>query len=61
VTWPGGMNIPCDKKDHDLFHASTVTTVGNDNKALFWKSSWIGGRAASHIAPSLLKKATRTS
>lgn len=45
-----GMDIPCDKTDKDLFHASMVTTVGNGNKALFWKSNWIFGRAARHIA-----------
>jgi hypothetical protein len=51
-----GLDIPCDKTDQDLFHASTVVTVGNGNKALFWKSSWISGRAPHHIAPSLFKK-----
>jgi hypothetical protein len=53
-----GLDIPCDKTDQDLFHASTVVTVGNGNKALFWKSSWISGRAPRHIAPSLLKNET---
>jgi hypothetical protein len=51
-----GLDIPCDKTDEDLFHASTVVTVGNGNKALFWKSSWISGRAPCHIASSLFKK-----
>jgi hypothetical protein len=30
-----GLDIPYDKTDQDLFHASTVVTVGNGNKALF--------------------------
>jgi hypothetical protein len=51
-----GLDISCDKIDQDLFHASTVVTMGNGNKALFWKSSWISRMAPRHIAPSLFRK-----
>jgi collagenase-like PrtC family protease len=36
------MDIPCNKFDLDLFHASTIVTVGNGKKAKFWHSSWVG-------------------
>jgi hypothetical protein len=48
-----GLDIPCDKTDRDLFDASTVITVGKGDKASFWNSNWINGRAPKHLALSL--------
>jgi hypothetical protein len=40
-----GMDILCNKFDLDLFHVSTIVTVGNGKKAKFWHSSWVKGAA----------------
>jgi hypothetical protein len=48
-----------DAVDRDLFNASTVMTVGNGKKALFWTSSWLNGTTAKLIAPSLYRKSKR--
>ncbi|WVZ64595.1 LOW QUALITY PROTEIN: hypothetical protein U9M48_014090, partial [Paspalum notatum var. saurae] len=55
----GGLDVPCDKQDRDLFHASTMVTVGDGVKASFWCSHWINGMAAHLIAPSLYAKTSR--
>jgi collagenase-like PrtC family protease len=39
------MDILCNKFDLDLFHVSTIVTVGNGKKAKFWHSSWVKGAA----------------
>lgn len=57
-TW-ANLDVPCDKADRDLFNASTVVTIGNGEKALFWASSWINGTTAKSIAPKLYTKAKR--
>lgn len=54
-----GLQLPCDRTDVDLFHASTTVTIGDGKLADFWRSSWIEGQAPRNIAPSLYKKATR--
>jgi hypothetical protein len=51
-----GLDVPCDKTDRELFHASTVITVGRGNKTTFWHSNWIHGQAPKHIAPTLFQK-----
>jgi hypothetical protein len=33
-----GLDIPCDKTDTNLFHASTVV---KGDMAIFWLSSWL--------------------
>jgi hypothetical protein len=40
-----GLEIPCDKKDKDLFYASTTVSVGNGKKANFWQSAWVNGKS----------------
>jgi hypothetical protein len=45
--------------DRDPFDASTVVTVGKGDKACFWNSDWINGRAQKNLAPSLLQKSKR--
>ena len=54
-----GTEVLCDSVDHQLFRASTVVTIGAGNKAYFWKSSWLNGRAPMDIAPRLYKLAWR--
>jgi hypothetical protein len=54
-----GLDIPCDKMDIDLFDASLVATMGKGDKASFWNSNWINGRALKHLAPSLFQKSKR--
>jgi len=53
------LDVPCTKDDIDLFHASTVVTVGNGALASFWYSNWINGSVARFIAPSLFVKSKR--
>lgn len=54
------LELPCDKKDKEVFvAASTVVTIGNGKVASFWTSSWIGGGTAKTIAPSLFSKAKK--
>jgi hypothetical protein len=45
--------------DRELFHVSTIVTVGKGDKASFWHSSWINGRAPKFIAPGLFQKKTK--
>ncbi|WVZ68943.1 LOW QUALITY PROTEIN: hypothetical protein U9M48_017814 [Paspalum notatum var. saurae] len=54
-----GLDVPCDKEDRDLFHASKMVTVGDGVKASFWCSHWINGMAARLISPSLYAKTSR--
>ena len=51
--------MPCDSIDRQLFRASIVVTIGDGNKAYFWKSSWLNGRAPMDITPGLYKLALR--
>jgi hypothetical protein len=48
-----GLALPCDEKDKALFRASTLITLGNGKKALFWQDNWLQGKAPSNIAPLL--------
>jgi hypothetical protein len=45
--------------DKQLFRCSTVVTVGDGRKALFWDSTWVDGHAPRDIAPHLYKLAWR--
>jgi hypothetical protein len=54
-----GLEIPCDKYDHDLFNASTVVNIGDGRKAAFWTSPWINGDTAKNLAPHLYQKTCR--
>lgn len=51
--------MPCDDHDHDLFHASTIVTLGDGKTATFWNSSWFHGTAPRNFAPTLYRKAKR--
>jgi hypothetical protein len=37
-----GLQTPCDAGHLNLFHAATRVTIGDGNRALFWRSSWLG-------------------
>jgi hypothetical protein len=50
---------PCDLTDKALFRASTIVTIGRGDKASFWHSSWLNGRAPIDIAPNLYPLAWR--
>ena len=52
--WVGGAT-PVSEVDRQLFTACTTVQIGNNNKAQFWESSWIEGRAPRDIAPLLYK------
>jgi hypothetical protein len=54
-----GLELPCDKTDKDLFHASTIIKVGKGNKTNFWYSSWLDGRSPRNLAPLLFRKSRR--
>jgi hypothetical protein len=54
-----GLTIPCDSTDRDLFHASTIVTVGKGDKVMFWHSNWLNGRAPKFIAPAPFQKSKR--
>jgi hypothetical protein len=54
-----GLDIPCDSTDRDLFNASAIVTVGRGDKASFWHSNWLSGRAPKYIAPTLFQKTKR--
>jgi len=56
--WVGGAT-PVSEVDRQLFRACTTVQIGNGNKAQFWESSWIEGRAPRDIAPLLYKLAWR--
>jgi hypothetical protein len=45
------LELSCDKRDRDLFAASTVVTIGDGKTASFWT-----GRTSKSIAPTLFKK-----
>jgi hypothetical protein len=54
-----GAPPSCDLTDKALFHASTVVTIGRDDKASFWHSSWLNGCAPIDIASNLYPLAWR--
>jgi hypothetical protein len=53
------LGLPCDRRDHELFAASTVVWIGNGKTARFWSSSWMNGSALKSLAPGLYKKSKR--
>lgn len=54
-----GADTPCNEVDKHLFRLCTTVTVGNGNKAKFWESSWLYGRAPRDIASNLYRLAWR--
>lgn len=54
-----GLDLPCDRRDRDLFDASTIITVRDGKTAVFWTSTWIQGTSPRNLAPTLFQKAKR--
>jgi hypothetical protein len=54
-----GTDVPCGEADKQLFRACTCVTVGNGNRAKFWESAWLHGKAPRDLAPNLYKLAWR--
>lgn len=48
-----GLDLQFSREERAFFFASTTTTVGNGQRALFWEDRWINGRAVAEIAPLL--------
>jgi hypothetical protein len=49
-----GEETPCNKVDKLLFAACTMLTIGDGERALFWKSAWLNGQRPCDVAPHLL-------
>jgi hypothetical protein len=56
-----GMRIPCTNEDRRLFEKSTKITIGNDETAGFWGSSWLMGDSPKGLAPSIYSISRRRS
>jgi hypothetical protein len=54
-----GSAVPCNATNRQLFPASTIVSIGDGQKASFWHSSWLQGRAPMDIASGLFKLAWR--
>jgi hypothetical protein len=54
-----GTEVLCNALDKQLFRISTTVALRDGNKARFWQSSWLDGRAPRDIAPNLYKLAWR--
>jgi hypothetical protein len=54
-----GSELPIDEVDEALFAVATRVTVCNGKHALFWKSSWLNGRAPALIFPALYTHSRR--
>jgi hypothetical protein len=54
-----GSELPIDEVDEALFAVATRVTVCNGKHALFWKSSWLNGRAPVLIFPALYTHSRR--
>jgi hypothetical protein len=54
-----GQEIPYDKVDKLLFAASTTLTIGNGERASFWKSAWLNGQRPCDVAPHLFSISRR--
>jgi len=54
-----GTEPPVDKIDKQLFRASTTVTLGDGQKASFWQSTWLDGKAPMDLYPNLFRLAWR--
>jgi hypothetical protein len=54
-----GTDHPCDNADMALFRASTVITLGDGARCLFWHDQWSPGGALHHQFPDLFAISTR--
>lgn len=48
-----GTETPCSEIDKQLFRLCTAVTIGNGERARFWESAWLEGRAPRDLAPNL--------
>jgi hypothetical protein len=55
----GGLPVPCDDTDRELFAAATSVTLGDGASASFWHDSWLFGTAPKALAPQLYKLSRR--
>jgi hypothetical protein len=53
------FQTPCDARERALFHSITHVTVGDGARALFWRSTWIGGAPLSLQFPRLFAQSRR--
>jgi hypothetical protein len=53
------LELPCDKTDKELFHASTIVKVGKGDMTNFWYSTWLEVRSPRNLAPTLFQKSRR--
>jgi hypothetical protein len=54
-----GSKLPCNSADMNLFRASTKITIGNGEKASFWRDNWCDQGPLRDWAPDLYRIATR--
>jgi hypothetical protein len=54
-----GLPLPLKKEDLVLFHACTAISLGNGDKALFWKDPWHNGMTLQLAFPELFRLARR--
>ena len=54
-----GMQLPCDEGDRALFFASTSITLGNGEKASFWRCPWTGSGSLKTAFPALFSHSRR--
>lgn len=54
-----GTPIPCDQTDRQLLSACTKITLGDGQRASFWKDRWLQGMAPSSMAPGQFALARR--
>lgn len=47
------FDIVVPEESTQLYRATTWTTVGNGNKALFWEDRWLQGRRVEEVAPNI--------
>jgi hypothetical protein len=53
------MQTPYDARERTLFHSITRVTVGDGARALFWRSTWIGGTPLGLQFPRLFAQSRR--
>jgi len=54
-----GSDLPCNKADRLLFHASIIVMVGEGQKTRFWHNSGLEGEAPRNLASHLFQLVRR--
>jgi hypothetical protein len=49
-----GLHLQFTAEERDLFFASTIMRLGNNQMAKFWEDRWIAGRQFAKLPPSIL-------